>query len=69
MGIAGGHLTLVKLLVQHGGEALLLRKVQGLGTCLHLACTKGDIEIVKYLVEAGGEALLLQLTDGSGHRT
>ncbi len=53
------------VLIEAGGEALLLKTDKKGCSCLYAACQEGHVETVKALIQAGGEALLLK-TDKKG---
>ena len=53
-----GHLKVVKVLFQAGGEALLNRTCTNGASCLYIASLNGHLSVVHVFVQAGGEALL-----------
>jgi hypothetical protein len=58
-------IQILNVLVEAGGEALLLMTNIAGFSCLQAACDFGNLDIVKTLIEAGGEALLFT-TDKAG---
>ncbi len=51
------------MLIEAGGEELVLKTCRKGTSCLYIACQQGHLEVVKALIKAGGEALLLKTTE------